>query len=49
MAALSTGEAESAGEAGVDAAYDETAGEAGLAGEEGVSAVCYDSAREDSD
>ena len=40
VAALSAGEAGFAGEAGVDAAYDEYAGEAGSAGEEGVNAGC---------
>ena len=49
VAALSAGEAASAGEAGVDAPYDEYAGEAGSAGEEGVNAGCGDSAGEGSD
>ena len=46
MVALSAGETGSAGEAGVDAAYDECAREAGSAGEEGVNAGCGDSAEE---
>ena len=49
VAALFAGEAGSAGEAGVDAAYDEYAGEAGSADEEGVNAGCGDSAGEGSD
>ena len=43
---ISVGEAGSAGEAGVNALYDEYAGEAGPAGEEGVNAGCGDSAGE---
>ena len=49
VAALSAGEAASAGEASVVAAYDKYAGEAGSAGEEGVNAGCGDSAGEGSD
>ena len=49
MAALFAGEAGSAGEEGVDAAYDEYAGEAESAGEEGVNAHCGNSAVEGSD
>ena len=48
VAALSAGEAESAGEASVGAAEDEDAGEAGSGGKEGVSAGCGDSAGEGS-
>ena len=49
VAALSAGEARSAGEAGVDAACDEYIGGAGSAGEEGLNAGCGDSAGKGSD